>query len=189
MKNKTRSILIVLALLVVVIFVMRFWSGDEDSWLCQDGEWVMHGKPNSAKPQTACGTEKVAPKIDEEKMVDKKPENKEVQKPAEELNIRISTPSVDSVITSPVKIAGEAKGWYFEASFPVKLVDENGNVLATGLAQAKSDWMQDAYVPFESELTFNSNGTRSGKIIFEKDNPSGLLENAGSFSLPVLFEK
>src|ERR1700746_2179249 len=43
-------------------------------------------------------------------------------------------------VTSPLTITGKAKGWYFEASFPVKLLDGQGNVLASGPAQAQGDW-------------------------------------------------
>lgn len=181
-------IIIVFLVLVIAAAVLVVLRSDEDDWICQDGEWVAHGKPSSPKPQTSCGDEKARPEINEEKTIDKKAETEEAQKVSEGPNIKIVSPSADSVVASPLKITGEAKGWYFEASFPIRLVDEKGNVLARGLAQAKSDWMVDAFVPFESELNFNPGGAKSGEIIFEKDNPSGRPENSGSFSLPVLFK-
>ena len=53
-----KRILIITALIVVVvliIFGLRFLSGDEDTWLCQDGEWIKHGNPSAAMPTKPCG--------------------------------------------------------------------------------------------------------------------------------------
>ncbi len=54
-----KSIYIILAVLVVVgaiIFSARFLSG-EDSWICDNGEWVKHGNPSAEKPTEPCGGE------------------------------------------------------------------------------------------------------------------------------------
>ncbi len=51
-----RAVLLILgALLAVGLFVVaiRTVSG-EDSWICDKGEWVMHGKPYLPKPSYAC---------------------------------------------------------------------------------------------------------------------------------------
>jgi len=103
-------------------------------------------------------------------------------------NIRIDNLIKDTVIKSPIKISGEAKNWYFEGSFPVKIINESGETLAQGIATAQSDWMVDDFVPFEAELVFDPQKSLKGEIIFEKDNPSGLPENEESFRLPVLFK-
>ena len=42
-------------------------------------------------------------------------------------------------LTSPTTLRGYARGWYFEGSFPVKLLDGNGAVMWQGPAQALSD--------------------------------------------------
>ncbi len=55
MNKKTLIILfIVLAAIVVAIFGIRFFSG-EDSWICSDGVWIRHGNPSSLMPDEACG--------------------------------------------------------------------------------------------------------------------------------------
>ncbi|EKE21689.1 MAG: hypothetical protein ACD_7C00154G0008 [uncultured bacterium] len=113
---------------------------------------------------------------------------REPQKKEAELNIKVSAPIENTVIKSPLYIKGEAKNWYFEASFPIKLVDENGNILAQTVARAMGDWMVDDFVPFEAELIFDTPQSKKGEIIFEKDNPSGLPENDQSFRLPILFK-
>lgn len=103
-------------------------------------------------------------------------------------NIKINFLGKNTIIKSPLKITGEARGWYFEGSFPIKLADEKGNILAVAIATATEDWMVDEFVPFEAELIFDAGGRKRGEIIFEKDNPSGLPELDQSLRLPILFE-
>lgn len=31
----------------------QFWSG-EDSWICEQGKWIKHGKPDSPMPIKPC---------------------------------------------------------------------------------------------------------------------------------------
>ena len=50
------------------------------------------------------------------------------------------------------EINGSAKGnWFFEASLPITIEDEQGNVLETFTAQAQEDWMTKDYVEFNGE--------------------------------------
>ncbi len=91
-------------------------------------------------------------------------------------------------ITSPVTLLGKALGtWFFEASFPVRVLDAEGNVLGTGVAEAKSDWMTTGYVPFTATITFSGATTDTGFLEFVKDNPSGLPEHDASVRMPVRF--
>jgi len=46
-------IIVCIALVVIGLFTVRFGSA-EDSWICVDGQWAMHGKPNTAKPAFPC---------------------------------------------------------------------------------------------------------------------------------------
>lgn len=102
--------------------------------------------------------------------------------------IRVTNPLSNQIIQSPLIVEGEARGsWFFEASFPVKLVDANGDSIAQSSAQAKSDWMTENFVPFRAEIQFTRPVTGTGVLIFEKDNPSGLPENADALRIPVRF--
>jgi len=108
--------------------------------------------------------------------------------PAQNANIIVTSPAANMIIQSPFVVKGEAKGtWYFEASFPVELIDANGKVLAQTHASAKGDWMTANLVPFESKLEFQTPTTSTGTIILKKDNPSGLPANDDSVSIPVRF--
>lgn len=108
--------------------------------------------------------------------------------PAADPDIRVTQPTPGAKVTSPLTVWGEAKGpWYFEASFPVKLLDAQGNVLATGPAQAKGEWMTPDFVPFEVTLRFTPPASGEGRLVLEKSNASGLPEHAGSIIVPVKF--
>lgn len=103
--------------------------------------------------------------------------------------IRATSPKPNETIKSPLAITGEARGnWYFEASFPVKLLDGNGNFIAQWYAEALSDWMTTEFVPFKATLVFPAQpaGT-TGMLVLEKDNPSGLPEHADELRIPIKF--
>lgn len=102
--------------------------------------------------------------------------------------IRVTSIKNNQKITSPITITGEARGtWYFEASFPVRIEDANGKVLAQGPAQAQGEWMTENYVPFSITLNFVKPESGNGFIVFEKDNPSGLPENANELRVPIQY--
>ncbi len=103
--------------------------------------------------------------------------------------IKISNPRPNQEIESPIIIEGEARGfWFFEASFPVKIFDENNNLLGEIIAQAQSEWMTENFVPFHATLEFPTPSTKTGKLILEKDNPSGLPEHDDQLIIPVVFK-
>ena len=110
--------------------------------------------------------------------------------------IEIFSPLPNSVIvlSSPVtkvEVKGRARGmWFFEASFPMKLVNTVGDTIATGIAQADGEWMTTEYVPFTASLSFSASVEQTGKtgtLILKKDNPSGEPANDDAFLVPVQF--
>jgi len=48
------KVLIVIIVLILLIIGWAFIRGSEDTWICQDGEWVKHGLPNASKPIEPC---------------------------------------------------------------------------------------------------------------------------------------
>src|SRR3989344_1504240 len=102
---------------------------------------------------------------------------------------RLDSPQPGAVITSPLIVKGEARGnWFFEASFPLVLVDWDGKIIAESYAQAKDEWMMEEFVPFEGTLVFEKPiyGVR-GALILKKDNPSGLPEHDDALEIPIMF--
>jgi hypothetical protein len=103
--------------------------------------------------------------------------------------IKIFSPLPNDTIKSPLEITGEARGfWFFEGSFPIKLVDSKGKTLAEGQAKAQDEWMTEDFVPFTASLKFDNSKTEIGLLILSKDNPSDLPENNKSASVPVKFK-
>jgi len=108
---------------------------------------------------------------------------------SEGAQIFVSVLEPGDTVTSPLTVTGEARGtWYFEASFPVRLLDGNGNEIAVEPAQAQEDWMTEDFVPFEVTLVFTQPSTPTGTLVLEKDNPSGLPEHADQITMPVSFQ-
>ena len=102
--------------------------------------------------------------------------------------VRVSAPLADAIVSSPLFVTGEARGpWYFEADFPVRLIDEAGTTLAIGVAQAKGDWMTERFVPFQARLTFGEPKGEKGALVLERSNPSGDVKNAAELRIPVRF--
>ncbi len=102
--------------------------------------------------------------------------------------IRIDSPRPNQKITSPLEISGQARGnWFFEASFPVELLDGNNSKIGQGIAQAQEDWMTEDFVPFSAAIEFNAPETPAGFLILRKDNPSGLPEHDNQLIIPVKF--
>ena len=103
--------------------------------------------------------------------------------------IQVDNPKPSQTVSSTLVVSGKARGlWYFEASFPVRLIDANGNTIVQVSAQAQKDWMTENFVPFVARLEFKNPNTKTGALILMKDNPSGLSENADEIRIPVIFK-
>jgi len=112
-------------------------------------------------------------------------------KPEDSSNlISIISPVKDSKVSSPLSVAGRAKGlWFFEGSFPIILTDWDGKIIAEGHASAQGDWMTNEWVKFIGTLNFTKpEYGEKGSLIFKKSNPSGLSENDNAYEITVLFK-
>ncbi len=104
--------------------------------------------------------------------------------------IVVYTPVDNQVVTSPIKITGKARGtWYFEASFPVQLMDLSGNIIAAMPAQAQGDWMTTDFIDFKAELSYN-NASSTGRavLVIRNDNPSGEPSRDKYIYIPVILK-
>lgn len=87
----------------------------------------------------------------------------------------------DIVVTSVTKkndttihIEGRARGpWYFEASFPIEVKDNNGARLALAPMMTSAEWMTTEFVPFSGDITLSRAYSGVTTIVLQKDNPSG----------------
>ncbi|MDP2668381.1 MAG: Gmad2 immunoglobulin-like domain-containing protein [bacterium] len=107
--------------------------------------------------------------------------------------IQLESPRPNEIVRSPLVLLGQARGnWFFEASFPVFLVNWDGLIIAQGIATAKSEWMTADFVPFEATLEFTADKNAyspRGALILRKDNPSGLPEHDDALEIPVIISE
>lgn len=103
--------------------------------------------------------------------------------------ITVNAPTINSKVESPLTLTGSARGtWYFEASFPIEVRNSVGTVIATGHAEATSDWMTEDFVPFTATITFPAQPAGStGTVVLKNDNPSGDPARDKSVVIPVTF--
>jgi hypothetical protein len=103
--------------------------------------------------------------------------------------IKITSVKSGDKITSPFKVTGEAKGpWYFEATFPIQLVDAHGKLIVETYAEAQGEWMTEKFVPFTANIIFENPDTPTGSLIFMNANPSGDEERSLHITIPITFK-
>jgi uncharacterized protein len=56
--NKKYLFVILLGFILLTV-VLVFIRSDEDTWLCQNNQWVKHGNPSASRPVEGCGQEPV----------------------------------------------------------------------------------------------------------------------------------
>lgn len=102
--------------------------------------------------------------------------------------IVLSGPQPGQTVGKQFHATGAARGnWYFEASFPVSVVDKNGKVLVEKPAQALSDWMTTDFVQFDVAFDVGSY-VGPATLILKKDNPSGDASKDSSVEIPVIIQ-
>ena len=110
-------------------------------------------------------------------------------------NIEVDLPYIGAVVGKDFSVIGRARGtWFFEGSFPVKVIAQDGaqkgKVLSTGIAQVKpgENWMTEDFVSFKADIKVPQSYIGKANIVLQKDNPSGLPEHDASVTIPVTIE-
>lgn len=169
-------------LLVVIALGIIFTNneGDEimtvctmDALICPDGTALSRSGPNCEFP--ACPEVSTKPNVPS----------------TEETLIILESPTEGNIVTSPLTLRGKARGnWFFEASFPIAIVNWDGLIVGEGYATAEGDWMTTEFVPFTATVTYTLDPATPyarGAIILRKDNPSGLPEHDDALEVPIVF--
>ncbi len=130
----------------------------------------------------------------EEKSIDRTSPVTEIQQKTESSNdhlndlLRVESPVPGQLITSPFKIKGEARGyWFFEAEATAELLDGNLQTISRTNTTAIGEWMTEGWVQFSGTLTFENPSTENGFLVLYKANASGLKEHEMSDTIPVKF--
>ena len=50
-----KKYLLVFAFFIILAGVLFVLRGDEDTWFCQNNQWVKHGNPSAPMPDAGCG--------------------------------------------------------------------------------------------------------------------------------------
>lgn len=104
-------------------------------------------------------------------------------------DITVQTPFPGAVVGKEFSVLGEARGmWFFEASFPIELLDKDGKSLAIAVAQAQGEWMTENFVPFKADIKAPETYIGPATLILRRDNPTGLPEYDASISFPITVE-
>ena len=99
-------------------------------------------------------------------------------------------------VSSPLKITGEVAGdgWsgFEDQVGTVKLLDGRyldgkGVEMASGVLKATTEWTT-LPTSFDATLNFETNGAKSGVLVFYNENPSGDPARDKAFTLPVTFK-
>lgn len=147
------------------------------------------------------GSRRLQPASDEEQVV----EIQTTYTSDKGVELIVTSPMKDSVVTSPLTITGSAPGfWYFEATFPISLVNWDGLIIAQGYATAQGEWMTEAHVPFTATLEFTDvlpltegmedlsqvqDFMKKGALILQRDNPSGLPQNDDAVEFSIRYSE
>jgi spore germination protein GerM len=168
-----KIVLVVICFVVAFIVGIRLFSGPEDTWICDNGEWVKHGNPDAAIPTSGCG--------------EQKPDNNQTGT-STETGLQVLSPKSGDKVSSPLQISGtvNGEGWTgFEGQVgTVKLLDETGAEIAFGILKATTEWTT-LPTNFESVLNFSSDKEQNGTLVFANENASGLPSRDKTYRIPV----
>lgn len=115
-------------------------------------------------------------------------EIKEMKQSLPTVNIK-SNETVSSPLYVQLNSQGLWMGYEGEVGW-VKLVDEAGNELASGILKAEGEWMKSGPVMYGTNLEFDATGHSSGRLIFQQNAGPGEGDEAGpseSFEVAVKF--
>jgi hypothetical protein len=52
--KKIPKLVKILLIFLALGFILLLMRGPEDTWLCQNGQWVKHGNPSASAPIVPC---------------------------------------------------------------------------------------------------------------------------------------
>ncbi len=102
--------------------------------------------------------------------------------------VSVTSPKPGASVQKTFTVMGLAPGnWFFEASFPIQVRDNENSKIGQAIAQAGADWMTTELVPFTATITV-SNYSGPATLVLLRDNPSGLPENDDALEIPIVIQ-
>lgn len=100
--------------------------------------------------------------------------------------VQPAEPAPGASVGSPLRLAGQAVGnWFFEGTFPVRIVGANGEELASGYVTADGPWMTTRFVAYKGALPFSVTEPTRATLILQRANPSALAVHDASVRVPL----
>jgi hypothetical protein len=190
MSNKNTFIIIVsiIILAFVIITGLRFMSL-EDSWICQNGQWIKHGNPSAPVPAAGCGENNKDKNIDNLDIYisngDDASASENNNGADREANIAVAEPVSGQSIGLPLVIKGKARVFENTVSFRIK--DLDGTVLMEKFTTANSPDMGQ-FGPFEASVNYPEPKGGKGTVeVFEYSAKDG--SELSKIEIPVIFKK
>lgn len=100
-----KKLLIIIVSIIFLLFGLVLLRGNEDSWLCQNNQWIKHGFPSYPKPESPCGKKLPLPKNKNDCLKAQGVWKKQGPEPFETCNIKASDRG--NICTDN----GECEGW------------------------------------------------------------------------------
>ena len=101
----------------------------------------------------------------------------------------VELPFPGAVTGKEFSVIGKARGmWFFEASFPIDVLDKDGKILVQTYATAQGEWMTEEFVPFKGDVKVPESYIGPATLVLKRDNASGLPEHDASISFPFTIE-
>lgn len=181
-----KKIIIIVAVIVFIILsVFAYIRFNEDTWFCQNGQWVKHGHPSSPIPTNGCGS--AANQNVNKATVNTANTNTQTEQTgsltSESGNVIVESPVANEEISSPLKISGQAR--VFENRLNYRLNDGEGSVLAQGNITADS-LEAGQFGQFSVEVNYLKPKSRQGTLeVFDYSAKDG--SEADKVTIPVKF--
>ena len=103
--------------------------------------------------------------------------------------IQVELPFPGAVTGKSFSVIGKARGnWFFEATFPITVLDKDGKVLVQTYASAEGEWMTTDFVSFRGEVNAPIDYIGPATLILHKSNASDMRELDASISFPINIE-
>lgn len=174
--NKTTSIIIGIIILALVAFAVITSTKKAPVVVTNFEECVAAGNPIQESFPEKCSTP------------DRKTFTKSIDRNDLSQFIVSENPQPNQEISSGIELSGKARTWYFEGSFPVRLLDANDAEMTAVPATAQGDWMTTDWVPYKAVLNFSTPTTATGTLVLQKDNPSDDRSLDQEIRIPVKFK-
>lgn len=103
--------------------------------------------------------------------------------------IVIDSPKQGASVGHSFTVRGQAPGpWFYEAVFPIKILDKDRNVIGSAQGRAQGAWTTDAQVPFTADVQIAGSYRGNAVLVLLRDNPSGLPENDDALEVPIVIQ-